>query len=115
MKSLYTNIPNNEDIKAVREAYYNHPTNTVATKAIKTFLSLTQTLNNFVFNSICYLQKMEGAAVTTSALACPNTFKAQFEKQQIYPFIKINQYYTYDISMKHSWYGKELTNNYSHF
>ena len=26
VKPLYTNIPNNEDIKAVREAYDNHPT-----------------------------------------------------------------------------------------
>ena len=45
--SLYTNIPNNEGIKAVREAYDNHSTKAVATKVILTFLSLILTLNNF--------------------------------------------------------------------
>ena len=45
--SLYTNIPNNEGIKAVREAYDNHSTKVVATKVILTFLSLILTLNNF--------------------------------------------------------------------
>ena len=45
--SLYTNIPNNEGIKAVREAYDNHSTKPVATKVILTFLSLILTLNNF--------------------------------------------------------------------
>ena len=52
VKSLYTNIPNNEGIKAVREAYDNHPNKTVVTKVILTFLSLILT---FVFNSISCL------------------------------------------------------------
>ena len=58
VKSLCTKIPNNEGIKAVREAYNNHPNKIVATKVIIKFLSLILTLNNFVFNSINYLQIM---------------------------------------------------------
>ena len=48
VKSLYTNIPNNEGIKAVKEAYDKHPNKTVLTKVITTFLSLILTLNNFI-------------------------------------------------------------------
>ena len=88
MKSLYTNIPNNEGIKAVREAYDNHPNKTVATKVIITFLSLILTLNNFVFNSINYLHIMGCAMGTICALAFANILMAQFEKQHIYPYIK---------------------------
>ena len=87
MKSVYTNIPNNEGIKAVREAYDNHPSKTVATKVIITFLSLILTLNNFVFNSINYLQIMGCAMGTICAPAYANIFMAQFEKQYIYPYI----------------------------
>ena len=52
VKALYTNIPNGEGIKAVREVYDNHLNKTVATKVIITFSSLTLTLNNFVFIQI---------------------------------------------------------------
>ena len=56
VKSLYTNIPNAEGIKAVKESLDNHPMWTVATKAITTFLALILTLNNFIFHSRNYLQ-----------------------------------------------------------
>lgn len=56
MKLLYTNTLNNEGITAVRETYDNHTTKIVATKMIMTFLNLMLTLNNFVFNSINYIQ-----------------------------------------------------------
>ena len=82
MKSLYTNIPNNDGIKAVREAYDNHTEKTVAAKVIITFLSLIVTLNNFVFNS--FLRIMECAMGTISAPAYTNIFMAQFEKQHIH-------------------------------
>ena len=88
VKSLYINIPNNEGIKAAREAYDNHPNKTVATKVIITFLSLILTLNNFVFNSINYLQIMGCAMGTVCEPAYANIFMAQFEKQHIYPYIK---------------------------
>ena len=56
VKPLYTNIPNSEGIKAVREAYDKHPSKTASKKVITTFLSLTLTLNNFIFNCSHYLQ-----------------------------------------------------------
>ena len=88
VKSLYTNIANNEGIKAVREAYGNHPNKTVATKVIIMFLSLILTLNNFVFNSVNYLQIIGCAMGTICAPTYANIFMAQFEKQHIYPYIK---------------------------
>ena len=52
MKSLYTNIPNNEGIKPVTEAYDNHPTKTVVTKVILI-------LNNFVLkNKLCFVKQV---------------------------------------------------------
>ena len=75
-------------IKGVRGAYDNHLNKTVATKVITTFLSLILTLNNFVFNSINYLQIMGCAMGTICASAYTNTFMAQFEKQNIYACIR---------------------------
>ena len=88
VKSLYTNIPNNESIKSAKEAYDNHPNKTVVTKVIITFLSLKLTLNNFFFNSINYLRIMRYAMSTICAPAYADIFMAQFEKQHIYPYIK---------------------------
>ena len=87
VKSLYTNISNNEGIKAVREAYDNHP-NKIATKVIITFLSLILTLNSFVFNSFNYIQIMGCAMGTVCAPPYANIFMMQFEKQHIYPSMK---------------------------
>ena len=50
VKSLYTNIPNNEGIEAIKESNEKYKEETVSTKVIITFLSLVLTLNNFVFN-----------------------------------------------------------------
>ena len=57
VKSLHTNMSNNEGIKAVKEAYDKNPNKTVSTKVIKIFLSLILTMNNFIFNSVKYIQK----------------------------------------------------------
>ena len=54
VKVLYTNIPNNEGIAAVKR---KHDTmKTVTTKVITTFLALILTLNDFIFKSKFYLQ-----------------------------------------------------------
>ena len=74
VKSRYTNIPNNNSIKAVREAYDNHPNKAVVAKVIITCLSLILSLNNFVFNSINYLQIMVCAIGTICAPAYTNSF-----------------------------------------
>ena len=64
VKSLYTNISNNEEIKAVKEAYDEGHDKTVPTKVITNFLSLILTLNDFIFNSVNYIQEM-GCAMGT--------------------------------------------------
>ena len=64
VKTLYTNMLNNERIKAVREAYDKHPSKTVSTKVIIIFLSLILTSNDFIFNCSHYLQIM-GCAIGT--------------------------------------------------
>ena len=56
VKALYTNIPNNEGIAAVKRKHGNYKKKNVATKVIKTFLAPILTLNNFIFNSKFYLQ-----------------------------------------------------------
>ena len=60
-----------------------HPNKTVSTKAITTFLSLILTLNNFIFNSVNYIQNM-GCALGTVCSPCQvNLFMAQFEEKHI--------------------------------
>ena len=68
VKSLYTIIPKNGGIKAIREAYNKHPSKSVSTKVIITFLSLIFTLNNFIFNYSHYPQVM-GCAMGTIIFA----------------------------------------------
>ena len=58
VKSLYTNIANNEGIKAVEESYEKYKEKAASTKVIIAFLSLILALNNFVFNCTHYLQTM---------------------------------------------------------
>ena len=49
VKNLYTNIPNDEGIVAVKRKHGNYTKKNVATK-VTTFLALILTLNNFMFN-----------------------------------------------------------------
>ena len=109
MKSIYINIPNNESIKAVREAYDNHPTKKVATKLIITFLSLILTLNNFVFNAINYFQIMGYKLGTVCAPAYANIFITQFKKQHIFLHLKTKSipYLQYIDDMFMIWRGTE--------
>ena len=51
VKALYTNIPNNEGIAAVKLKQDNYTKKTVATKVIKTFLARILTLSNSMFDS----------------------------------------------------------------
>ena len=88
VKSLYTNIPNNEGIQAVKESYEKYKEKTVSTKVIITFLSLVLTLNNFIFNCTHYLQTMGCAMGTICAPSYANIFMANFEAKHIYSYIK---------------------------
>ena len=97
MKALYTSIPNNEGNKAAGEAYDNHHTKTVSTKVIMKFSNLILILNKFDFNSMNCLQILGCAMGNICAPAYADIFKAQFEKQKIYPYIK-------NESILHLWY-----------
>ena len=52
MRSLYANILNAEGISAVKSAFDHYSKKTRTTKVITTFLALTLTQNNFVFDCI---------------------------------------------------------------
>ena len=84
-KPSYTNIPNNEGTKEFKEAYDKHPNKTVSTKVITTFLSLILTLNNLIFNSVSYIQKMGCAMGIVCAPSYANLFMAQFGEKAYIP------------------------------
>ena len=88
VKSLYTNIPNSEEIAAVKNAYDNNPKKSITTKVITTFMALILTLNNFIFNFKHYLQIKGFAMGTICAPDYANIFMARFESKLIYPHIK---------------------------
>ena len=83
VKSLYSNIPNNEGIKTFREAYDKDPSKSVSAKLIITFISLILTLTNFIFNCSHYLRVTGFAVDTICAPAYTNIFMAQFEAKHI--------------------------------
>ena len=58
------------------------------TKIITTFLSSILTLNNFLFNSVNYIQKMRREMSNVCAPLYANLFMAQFEENHIYTYIK---------------------------
>ena len=57
VRSLYTNVPNDEGVEAVKSYLRkrNRPGYRVLAKIISTFLTLILTLNNFVFNDANYI------------------------------------------------------------
>ena len=85
VKSLYSNIPNSEGIKASLD---NFPRKTIATKVITAFLSLILTLINFAFNCKNYLQIKGCAMGTIYALCYANIFMDHFERKYISPFLQ---------------------------
>ena len=85
VKLLYTNIPNQEGICAVREKLAGWPK--LAT-VITTFLGLLLTMNNFLFNGLHYLQTKGCAMGTKCAPLYANIFLGKFEKDHFYPRIK---------------------------
>ena len=58
VKSLYTNIPNDEGMEVVKSFFRTRarPGDSVLSKVIITFLTLILTLNNFLFNDEHYIQ-----------------------------------------------------------
>ena len=56
VRSLCTNIPNDEGMKALEESPDACQSKTKTTKIITTLMWLILTLNNFIFNSLDHLQ-----------------------------------------------------------
>ena len=61
----------------------------IAGKVITRFLFLILALNNFVFNGIHYLKKIERTMETTCVPNYATIFMGNFEKTYIYPYINL--------------------------
>ena len=86
VKALYTNIPNHEDIEAVKETPNIQVKKPIATRVIIKFLYFVSIQNNFVFNGINYLQKNSCAMGKICAPAYANISMRKFEKLHIYRY-----------------------------
>ena len=108
VRSLYTNIPNNEGIQAVREKLNDSPSR-LPSRVITTFLMLILSLNNFIFNGINYLQTKGCAMGTKCAPTYANIFMGKFEETHIYPRIndKTRIYLRYIDDLFFIWKGTE--------
>ena len=89
VKSLYTNIPNEEGISAIDELLKESSTPTSLKTVIVTFLEMILTLNNFVFNGKHYLQIKGCAMGTKCAPSYANLFMDNFESKNIYPITNL--------------------------
>ena len=87
VKSLYTNIPNDEGIRATRTSLSRAGKLSLIPAIVK-FLWLILTLNNFVFNGTNYIQTNGASMGTKCAPNYANLFMAHFEEMYIYPRIK---------------------------
>ena len=87
VKSLYTNIPNDEGVRATR-TFLSRAGKAVLIPVITKFLWLILTLNNFIFNGKNYLQTNGASMGTKCAPNYANLFMAHFEEIFIYPRIR---------------------------
>ena len=95
--SLYTNIPNNEGIKAIETTL---KLKNLQTKVTINFLKLILTLNNFIFNCTNFLQ-IKGCAMGTKCTpAYANIFMGIFEETHL----SINQTKSAIISQIYRWH-----------
>ena len=83
VKSLYTNIDNEEGLRVFEELEKRSVKNTPSF-AIALLMKLVLILNNIVFNGVNYLQKMGVAMGTKSAPNFSNVFMGYFEKRFVY-------------------------------
>ena len=90
VRSLYTNVPNQEGIEAVK-SYLRaraRPSDRFLSQVISTFLSLILTLNNFVFNDDNFVQVNGASMGTKCAPTYASLFMGRFEESHIIPRIK---------------------------
>ena len=112
VRSLYTNIPNEEGIQTVRNAL-NASATRLPTRIITTLLFLILTLNNFLFNGIHYLQRMGCTMGTKCAPSYANLFMGMFEELYIYP--RLLNKSIFDISTTCSLFGQTPNRNSNNF
>ena len=86
VRSLYTNIPNDEGIRATR-TFLTRAGKASLIPIITKFLWLILTLNNFIFNGNHFLQTNGASMGTKCAPNYANLFMADFEERFIYPRI----------------------------
>ena len=90
VRSLYTNVPNQEGIEAVKSYLRARakPSDRFLSQVISTFLSLILTLNNFVFNDDNFVQVNGASMGTKCAPTYASLFMGRFEESHIIPRIK---------------------------
>ena len=88
VRSLYTNIPNEEGIEALEESLDTCQSKTTTTKIITTLMWLILTLNNFIFNGLDYLQIKGCSMGSNCSPSYATIFMGKFEEQFIYPAIR---------------------------
>ena len=111
VRSLYTNIPNDEGIEAVQHFFRQRarPGDGILSRIVSVFLRLILTLNNFVFNDQNYIQ-INGCSMGTKCAppyAC--LFMGKFENEHILPRIRhmITMYVRYIDDIFLIWKGSE--------
>ena len=109
VRSLYTNVPNNEGINAVKHYLRkrNNPGDGVLAKILSKFLLLILTLNNFVFNEKNFVQINGASMGTKCAPTYASIFMGLFEDTHILPRIrdKILLYVRYIDDILFLWKG----------
>ena len=88
VRSLYTNIPYEEGIKALEESLDACQFKTTTTKIITTLMWLVLTPNNFIFNGLNYLQIKGCSMGSNCSPSYATIFMGKFEEQFIYPAIR---------------------------
>ena len=111
VRSLYTNIPNEEGIEAIKSYFQARasPGDRILSKVICTFLRLILMLNNFVFNGTNYIQINGASMGTKCAPTYASLFMGRFEQQKILPRIrdKLLLYVRYIDDLFFIWKGSE--------
>ena len=111
VRSLYTNIPNEEGINAIKGFLHRRarPGDSALSKVISVFLRLILTLNNFVFNDQNYVQINGCSMGTKCAPPYASLYMGWFEQLYILPRINqhISMYVRYIDDIFFIWHGTE--------
>ena len=111
VRSLYTNIPNEEGIDAVKDFLRkrSRPGDNYLSRVLAIFLRLILTLNNFIFHDQNFIQINGCSMGTKCAPPYASLFMGWFEALHIYPRINqhISMYCRYIDDIFFIWHGSE--------